>query len=636
MINKWYTEEGYLTVYQAINAARLFFSQENIQKNPFLCLPIYLPLTESGILTEANRNLANYLKLKILEKIPPYLTYLLAFMDIRGIPRNWTPNSQLAICIPSINFIREYVNEEDDITFIDGDEEEETTPADTSDLRTVVCSQYSPQQGLSCSLADDNTWSTILTGLSNLHTAVERLLEESGNISSDIYFQNGNFIFSQLISYGTNQEMFHIFRTRDPNIPRGVVFRSPSAVSRMYTSCENFTVEVRSDEPWNIKITIVPAGVSSLRLELSEVFGHDLKVTRFFPKPILCKNENNNTPTFGVELELTTDLSVDKLIDSQKELFFVCKQDSSIRGSMPHAYELVTAPMSMKAQRKYWGEWFANTDLSHFDTSKKTNNGMHIHIGRNAFDKNWNAARKEYTPKIVHVKAENSPLRGKTRTISPHLRKMVYFITHPANSEFMLFLSERDADSLQRWAPIPNYASQNKKQLLSKCLEAAGNLRGAINLTNRETVEIRLFRGVVSHATLEKNLDIVESFIGFTKDTSYKKLSIKDYLEWLENQPKNKFYALRLFLKDSDIESMTKANEIYTLIFAEKSPHKMLDILKKSNIKIEEQELKLINNQLPQQSFLLKNGELILNPDVFSKLSKYDEIFTKRYLKGAK
>jgi hypothetical protein len=253
---------------------------------------------------------------------------------------------------------------------------------------------------------------------------------------------------------------------------------------------------------------------------------------------------------YGIELELVTNHPVKKLIDSQECPFFICKQDSSITGKGANRIECVTVPMDYRGQRKAWGDFFskfwddARGEYEGFDLTTKTNNGMHIHMTKAAFT-------------------------------SKHLKRFVWMLVRPEHREFVLNLSER-GNSFGSYAPMPVWSARYKsnRAKYDACLSSLPG-RGAVALetSSGKTIEVRLFKGIVSYASLLKNLEFCDALYYYTLEMPYSKLTLEHFLTWLDskNPPRN-YKALKLFVKEASDLSRDKAiSELRVKLAASKS-----------------------------------------------------------------
>lgn len=238
------------------------------------------------------------------------------------------------------------------------------------------------------------------------------------------------------------------------------------------------------------------------------------------------EKDNNDTPLYGVELELTTNRSILDVVSSFGEVFGVCKADSSIRGSKRNKAELVTVPATLRYHRKMWTEWFKQ-DMTEYDQSLDTNNGMHIHIGRKAFYLN---------DELNHN----------------HLLRFSYFFNNIANRWFIVKCSERSDYEIQgycNFAPIA-FEKTKGKQITRAVKSAANSKMYAVNHTKNHTIEVRIFKGVISFASVMKNLELVDAVLHYTRDCSFRQCNVYGLMHWLEKHTSpSQYRALKMYLK---------------------------------------------------------------------------------------
>jgi hypothetical protein len=320
--------------------------------------------------------------------------------------------------------------------------------------------------------------------------------------------------------------------------------------------------------------------------------------------PIVEKNEHKPV-LYGVELEVSTDYTMVDLIDATDDPFFIGKSDSSITGSKRTSVELVTAPMSYKAQRRYWAQWFKKLDYSKFDCTNQTHNGMHVHIDRTAFDDD------------------------------NHIRAMAWFITNPANKDFIVFVSERGSyAAMEQYSAIAKFPNTlSRIRAFKQCTSIARTIRGAINFGKPATVEIRLFRGIVSLAELFKNLEFTDSMFHFTREMPrLKDLSVYGYLAWLRGTADNRYTILKKFLAHGNMEDIQTAAQVYDVVFNETDPDRMVELLKKSGMTLTNAHIAVLNKGR-KRTFLLdkETGEINIKYTNRSKLYELDRPLENRY-----
>jgi len=340
------------------------------------------------------------------------------------------------------------------------------------------------------------------------------------------------------------------------------------------------------------------------RKPIYKLLNYSANIFEVLGGPLLDKGETEeNTPLYGVELELSTDYSVRELIDAGKNAFMACKSDGSVNGNKRYFYECVTRPMSLKMQKRQWAYFFSKLEYEKFDCTKNTNNGMHVHISRKAF-----------LDKI-------------------HLHKFTWFFSTPAHRAFMLAMSERNENSFDQYSPVPNF-SGTKGKSFANVLNDVARLRGAVNLKKQATVEVRLFRGIVSFASVLKNLEFVDAVLKFTEERSMAELSLRDFNSWLYSTPKNRYIVLKKWFEEMNIAQYFIYSDVKNVVFTEKNAQKVLDMVRKSNIKITEDHVKVLNEDNPGTFVLNKQGQLDLDPKFRNSIANLDRVLEFNLLRG--
>jgi hypothetical protein len=285
-------------------------------------------------------------------------------------------------------------------------------------------------------------------------------------------------------------------------------------------------------------------------------------------KRIVTSASESDAPIYGVELELSTKYTVQDLIDAVDPVWICAKADSSIRGKYNGMYEMVTLPMSFKAHRKLWAKWFSALDIDKFDTSRKTGNGMHVHISREAFDN------------------------------ERHKRDFAWFFTCPQNRQFITEASERTEEDIARWAPMPNIDFKQKEVIVRRdIVQLIGGSRGCINMNKTPTIEVRIFKGIVSYATMMKNLELVDSVFYFTREgVPYKRNPLAQYIDWLKKTPANKYEALKEFVFETmNLEDALQASHAHQIIAGSPTVAQARMKLDKTDASLDETSANLLN-----------------------------------------
>lgn len=434
--------------------------------------------------------------------------------------------------------------------------------------------------------------------LTEMGETIEKNFAEAAAATPDAYIGRDYYsatitILNVLLRYVSNAPI--IEWQGESYGPGHIVDDVTNCDATMSTDVTPYSVVIRA----NVPIT------KSNRKGLYKVFSYNENILSLLPWPITLAGEHQPL-LLGVELELSTNYKTKDLIDAQDELFFALKSDSSVSGNKSYVYELVTVPMSFRAHKQQWARFFRKLDYKQFDTSHRTSNGMHVHIAREAFDDD------------------------------KHIRNFAWFFHNPANYEFIFALSERDRDSFQSYSATYQFNERHSKTNTFKTIERYANaVRGCVTAGRKDkTVEVRLFRGVVSLAYVIKNLECVEALFEFTRNPGYQQLTTKGFMAWLDKQPYNRFRIFRKFLKGLNFSSITPMQEIKDIIFAERRAPQILAMLIKHKFRPTENHIFALNKIVGGVKFELDHttGELkLLGDPTPANLHAINDSLAQRY-----
>lgn len=418
--------------------------------------------------------------------------------------------------------------------------------------------------GQSVRLLDDAYWTGVVLFLSSVKDffggSVWRVVKHLPTTHQTATPTNAFFYAARLM----NNTRYITRCTSESAIAHGSVINAADAIELL----GNNSTEIRLTLTTNGYLLVCPVSIVN-KSSLYQLFNASTDVTSILgkgtpPKKTVVKNNKTtevkavNQKLYGVELELATDKTVRQMIDAQGDpVRFLCKADGSITGSKKGRYECVTIPMSMSEHRTLWTRFFANIgSKTDFDVSTQTNNGMHVHIGRNLFT-------------------------------DKHLKNFAWFITAPEHREFILQLSQRTQESFDRWSPCPKYNTMvSHLKAYNNCVTSVSGLRGAVNVgntRNKPTVEVRIFKGIVSCAEVLRNLEVVDSIFEFTRPVTegghctYQTLTIDNYYNWVKSTPKTQYKLLRADLWKLDIPMLVRKAKTLRIIFNLTDPEKIVE-----------------------------------------------------------
>ena len=215
--------------------------------------------------------------------------------------------------------------------------------------------------------------------------------------------------------------------------------------------------------------------------------------------------ESREHLTFGVELECeprrdgAPKMDADELSDRIDEIAgdrVYCKSDCSLSRGL----EIVTHPGTL-AHHMYvmhWRQIQRTCEKAGFRSHDTDNSGLHVHVGRAQLG-STDAERDETIRKVqvlfVMYAAELTRFSRRTRS---RLNQWAPFRSFGVSPES---IRATDGDTLASWAgsSVPTHAYDHDDRY------------AAVNVLNRATVEIRIFRGTLKRDTLIAAIQLVSN-----------------------------------------------------------------------------------------------------------------------------
>lgn len=215
------------------------------------------------------------------------------------------------------------------------------------------------------------------------------------------------------------------------------------------------------------------------------------------------KFRGDKAPWFGMEIEVTAD-NVSRVIDvvvSHAPTLIYCKEDGSVQGA-----ELVTHPMSYPwAMDNFPWEMLAELRTEAGASVIADDNGIHIHASRDGFDN------------------------------SAHMyRWMKFWYRNPRDIQR---IARRRASYWGRFNPDHRTAHKDHvkygKPSYSPYNDATLNERyAAINTTNRETLEVRVFASTLRPQRARAALQLVAGSLEYTRHLTSEAITKRRGWEW--------------------------------------------------------------------------------------------------------
>jgi hypothetical protein len=207
-------------------------------------------------------------------------------------------------------------------------------------------------------------------------------------------------------------------------------------------------------------------------------------------------NLQPDTAYYGIELEVekrnnaTSDTAykIHRSFTYDDMQFALLKSD----GSLTHGFEIVTAPGTLNAHKKYWDKFFKSDGIKEVKSWNTDTTGMHIHISRTALTQ-------------------------------LQIGKILVFINDNKNEEFVNHIAGRNSD---QWA-------KKSPKKIADCVTSSAKYE-AVNTSHRHTIELRIFKGNLARHGFFRVLEFVDALVHFAKLTSLTKLQYTDFLTYME------------------------------------------------------------------------------------------------------
>ena len=187
---------------------------------------------------------------------------------------------------------------------------------------------------------------------------------------------------------------------------------------------------------------------------------------------------------FGVELEidkggeLASNAEKILAVGNRNAEYFYCKHD----GSLDDGFEIVSHPATAEYHLTHlpWKEVMAEAVSLGYRSHQACTCGLHIHISRSSFGA---------------TEAEQEAAIG----------RLLFFVEKHWNE--LLKFSRRTNRQLDRWAARYGY-KDTPKEMMDQAKSYHYGRYTCVNLTNRDTVEIRIFRGTLKYTTLAATIQL--------------------------------------------------------------------------------------------------------------------------------
>ena len=226
------------------------------------------------------------------------------------------------------------------------------------------------------------------------------------------------------------------------------------------------------------------------------------------PEPVFYGSGNFY---FGVELEIDrggedNDNARDILEPADERAY--AKHD----GSIYNGFEIVSHPMTLDYHKNEmpWQDIMSRALELDYKSHNTDTCGLHVHVNRNAFGE---------TPEEQDA----------------GIGRVIFFVERMW-WELVKFSRRKEAN-LNRWAARYATISNTAKETYTKAKGKYSGRYVAVNLTNYETIEFRLFRGTLKYRTFIATLELVSHICYLASqlvDEDFEKMSWLDFVQTID------------------------------------------------------------------------------------------------------
>lgn len=253
------------------------------------------------------------------------------------------------------------------------------------------------------------------------------------------------------------------------------------------------------------------------------------------PSPIFYGSESRY---FGVELEMDEG---GKSKENARELLGIANKGVEhiyikSDGSLNDGFEIVTHPMTLyyHLNKMKWRELLRKSQELGYYSHQTDTAGLHVHVNRNSLGET--AEKQEDT-----------------------ISRILHFVEMFWNE--LLIFSRRKEGELKRWADRYGRKGNPKETYESAKLAYSARYR-SVNLTNRSTIEFRIFKGTLKYSTLAATLQMVNEICNVALFYSDKDLNKMTWSGFVASLDENKLPELVGYLKGRGLYENSEGVEV--------------------------------------------------------------------------
>lgn len=184
-------------------------------------------------------------------------------------------------------------------------------------------------------------------------------------------------------------------------------------------------------------------------------------------------------------------------------------------GSLNNGFEVISQPMSLPAQTQLW-QWLKEKSLIRGLKSHNTTTcGLHVHV-------------------------------SKQNLTSLQIAKIVTFVNSPVNEDFIKALARRYGQAGTGYCRIKDKSKIGSAHQSQDRYEA-------VNVTNRHTIEFRIFKGSLKYESVISAIEFANAMIEFTKPYSgygCRDLTAECFMDFISKKMPSETKTLREYINN--------------------------------------------------------------------------------------
>lgn len=282
----------------------------------------------------------------------------------------------------------------------------------------------------------------------------------------------------------------------------------------------------------------------------------------------------DNLLYFGFELEVQKRNDYPTMEDMNEDAKYIRRKNRELGlcfqtdGSVRNGFEIISQPMAfdyIQENKERFKNILEYLQEKGYSSHNGGNCGLHIHVSRNYFGNTEEEQEKTLRKLLLFTETYKDELERFSRRTS---FSYCQFTSDRYNSEY------RSIES--------RYLKSSKvlKDMNKNC-----DRYQVINTGNRDTIEIRVFRGTLKYETFMATLEFVNNLITMVKEKETRKISFDNVINYKETE------YLKQYCEDKNIYNSTPMNDLSSAVEKElqikkeklnKANKEFQDIAKKS------------------------------------------------------